>query len=104
MLNAPWNSYTIASTASNAQINSRTWNLSQGSQPYTGQKIYYYGEDVNGQYTILLADTARATSSTLNIGKGKFYGYTTYGWRIGATPIGSGNGWHSLNGNDRCIV
>ena len=100
MLNAPWNSYTIASTASTAQIQSRTWNLTRGNTPSTGQKIYYYGEDVNGDYSILLADTSRSTSSTLNIGRGKFFGYTTYGWRIGSTPIGSGTGWHALNDSD----
>ena len=99
-LNAPWNSYTIASTASADQIRDRTWNLTKGNTPSTGQNLYYIGEDINGQYTIMLAETARSTSSTLNIGRGKFYGYTTYGWRIGSGNIGTGTGWHALNGND----
>ena len=104
LLNAPWNSYSIASTASNSQINSRTWNLTQGSAPPSnGQVIHYIGEDVNGNYTVSLAETARSTNSTLNIGKGKFYGYTTYGWRLGQGTIGSGSGWHALNGSDSSI-
>ena len=103
LLNAPWNSYTIASTASNSQIVSRTWNLTTGQKPYTGQKIYYYGENTEGNYTVLLAETSRSTDATVNIGNGKFFGYTTYGWKIGKGSIGSGNGWHALNGTDGSI-
>ena len=82
-LNAPWNSYTIPPSASAAQINSRTWNLTQGSTPSTGQTVYYYGEDLDGNYTILLAETSRGSSSTLNVTSEKFYGYHTDYWTYG---------------------
>ena len=81
-LNAPWNSYTISPAASDAQINSRTWNLS-GTNKSSGQTIYYYGEDVGGNYTILLAETARGSNSSLTVNSEKFYGYHTAYWTYG---------------------
>ena len=81
-LNAPWNSYTISPAASASQINARTWNLS-GTNKSSGQTIYYYGEDVDGNYTVLLAETARASNSSLTVNSEKFYGYHTAYWTYG---------------------
>ncbi len=81
-LNAPWNSYRISPAASDSQINNRTWNLS-GTNKSSGQTIYYYGEDLNGNYTILLAETARGRDSSLTVNSEKFYGYHTAYWTYG---------------------
>ena len=81
-LNAPWNSYTISPAASDSQINTRTWNLS-GANKSSGQTIYYYGEDIDGNYTVLLAETARGNGSSLTVNSEKFYGYHTAYWTYG---------------------
>ena len=95
-LNAPWNSYTISPLASNTQINNRTWNL-EGADKSSGQTIYYYGEDVDGNYTILLAETARGNNQ-LNVNSEKFYGYHTAYWTHGLNGTR-----HELNGEATSI-
>lgn len=97
-LNAPWNSYTISPLASQSQINNRTWNLTDSQSSSSDQTIYYYGEDIGGNYSILLAETGRGSGSSLNVNSEKFYGYHTAYWTYGL------NGdHHDLNGGSTSI-
>ena len=95
LLNAPWKAYEIVPTASADQITNRTWNL-RGVNAVNGQDIYYYGEDLEGNYSILLTKTSR-NNGNLGVSSEKFYGYHTAYWSYNGTD-------HQLNGESTTIT
>jgi len=90
-LNSPWTAYRIPDKT-------LVVNMTLGDANPNVQTMIYWGEDIEGNFSIVLEESYRGDRQT-GMTDDKFYGYHGYGWRYGDGAIGSGDGWTAFTGS-----